>query len=401
MKTMTPYALLTAAMCAACADDEAAAPPPEAIPATLPAALTLAQFQTIEANVECASLFACTPQGSDAGVAQYMGGYARCVAHTDALPGAALRRRDARLVADGVARFDADAARRCLDAQRTSPCAEPAACAEVFVGTVAVGQPCQVDEACAGDAYCSALTPAGESRCPGLCVPRIALGERCFGDFRVCSAQGLTGGVDCRFDTALSGERYPFRCIAAEAPGQAREGEICTDYRGEARVSRVCAPGLDCVTRNTAEGSYAVCSGPAALGAPCVARCQRGAVCDFDNTVFTQRCLPFVVREREGERCVQGNNGGEVCNVLLGLDCVAGRCRRVGTGAENSPCFSARFGVDSCNAGLVCSPATQTCRPRKAEGEACASGEECAVGVCVGDAAGVRRCRLALGCTPA
>ena len=62
-----------------------------------------------------------------------------------------------------------------------------------------------------------------------------------------------------------------------------------------------------------------------------------------------------------------------------------GRCRRVGTGAENSPCFTGRYGVDSCNPGLACSPATQTCRPLKAEGESCASGAECAVGVCVGD----------------
>ena len=105
------------------------------------------------------------------------------------------------------------------------------------------------------------------------------------------------------------------------------------------------------------------------------------------------------VRNAEGETCVQGNRGSESCNVLLGLDCVAGRCRRVGTGALDSPCFSSRYGVDNCTRGLYCSAATQTCQRRKADGMPCRSGEECESRECVtAPGAMATTCGVTLGC---
>ncbi len=183
---------------------------------------------------------------------------------------------------------------------------------------------------------------------------------------------------------SLEGTPDAFRCsdlYAATAGGGtfAGAGEVCSEVRDGVQVSRRCGPGLDCIPRlprrrprRPLRGAAGACAtrAPSARSTPCL------------------RCQPVTVRDREGETCVQGNGGAEVCSAL---DCVAGRCRRVGTGERGSPCFTTRFGVDNCRAGLACQSATQTCQPRAAAGATCTTSDECESRRCVADGTGPAR----------
>lgn len=399
---LAPWALL-----AACSGDPTAppAPPPtvtaEVVPSSLPASVPLEQFLAVQANVECADLFRCAPAGTAMGLRMSLGTYARCVENADELPNAVGRERTRRLAAMGALRYDGAAARRCLEALRAASCLEapPAACAPVLSGTVPVGGACQIEGQCEGDAYCRFSDPETGYRCPGTCAARSGVGQRCFGDSSACSQAGAAAPVRCEYDPSLAGERYPFTCREQGGGDPAAEGEVCMDFSGSSRLQRRCAQGLECRPREGDGGVAYVCQGPAAQGEACSQRCRGDAVCEFDGRFFTQRCLGLVVRAREGETCVQGNQGGEICDVVQNLDCVAGRCRRVGTGAEGSPCYSSRYGLDNCRAGLFCNGATMACERRKADGMACRSAEECESRECVVDRAGMApRCGVRVTC---
>lgn len=385
---MLPHArpmLLSVVIFAACASESPQPPggtPPEVIPAQLPATLTAAQYFAYRANVECAAMFSCAQPLAPAALRPYVGDYARCVTRADLLPDAVTRRRTAELLAAGRLRFDADAARRCLDGLRASVCAEPAACEAVFVGATPLGAPCIDRGECAGDAWCAYRDRDGRYSCPGRCTARLPVGEQCFGDNEACSTAGASGRVQCTYDPARSGQSSPFTCVDRGPLTVVPEGGECADRGDGSAPLRACAPGLDCGYVSNASGVVSACKPPAAAGDFCTRYCQPGALCEFDNSRFSQRCLPFVVRNVEGDRCVQGNSGAEACNVLLGLDCVAGRCQRVGTGAERSVCFTNRFGLSNCNLGLFCDPATMTCQRRRADGMPCRNDDECEVRNC-------------------
>jgi hypothetical protein len=389
-----------------CADAPPAGGPTEVIPTTLPASVPLAQYVALMARVECARLFRCAASGQQTQLRVVFGTYERCVAHDDELPNASYYARQQRVVAMGTRRYDGAAARRCLDALRAGVCASPApsACDEVLVGTVAEGGECRHPEQCAGDAYCAQRSPEGRYMCPGRCTPRVAAGASCpNGDTGACSQRGAATAIVCNYDQALRGTPNPYRCMPAMPGVPVEPGEICYDpsVPGNGRPSP-CLGDNECRRMTTPDGGVERvlrCLQPPALGELCTGRCQGDAVCEFDQSVFQQRCVAVGVRSREGDTCVQGNRGSESCNVLLGLDCVAGRCRRVGTGAVDSPCFGSRYGVDNCARGLYCSAATQTCQRRKADGVACRSGEECESRECVvAPGAMATTCGVTLGC---
>jgi hypothetical protein len=398
--TSLPALLSVLLGCASEAPQQPSGAPPAVIPAQLPANLTSAQYLAYRASVECAAMFTCPITSLASAMRIYLGDYARCAARPDLLPGDDDRRRTAARVAASRLRFDPDAARRCLEGLRGSVCAEVAACDAVYVGATALGMPCLDGRECAGDAWCSHRGDDGSFSCPGVCAARVPLGAQCDGNNESCSAAGASGRVECQYDPARSGEAFPFRCTDRGAVQVVSEGAECVDRGAGSGPPLACAPGYDCVYRSTATGGTSTCRAPAAAGEECARYCLPGAVCEFDSTRFMQRCLPFVVRNREGDTCVQGNNGGEVCNVLVGLDCVAGHCRRVGTGAEGSVCFTGRYGVTSCNAGLFCSAATMTCQRPRADGAPCRGDDECASGACASDGTGVPRCVAApTGCS--
>lgn len=393
MKTHASLSTLIISALLGCASEAPQQPsgPPMVIPAQLPATLTSDQFLAYQASVECAAMFSCAAPPSTAALRIYLGDYARCVTRLDLLPDAPQRRRIAGLLSVGRLRFDEAAARRCLEAERASVCAEPADCAAAYVGATAAGMPCVDGRECAGDAYCSFRSAEGSFGCPGRCEARLPVGAQCFGNDESCSSASPASRADCTYDPSRSGSPWPFACRDRGAVTVAQGGE-CANAGDSTGPLRTCASGLDCMYMSETASVTSVCSPPAPTGEPCSRYCQPGSICEFDGTRFMQRCLPFTVRNAEGETCVQGNTGSEVCNVLLGLDCVAGRCRRVGTGAENSVCFSGRYGVTSCNPGLYCNPATMTCQRRKANGAACQGNDECQSLSCENNGAGEARC---------
>jgi hypothetical protein len=405
MRSPLPRCLVVAALLVACADETTAPAPavPQPIPATLPAVVTMDAYLMYAAQVECAALFRCPAAGDGAGLRLLFGSYERCVANADELAGEVDRARWRQLVGGGSSRYDAAAARRCLEALRDGPCSErpPEACFGVFEGTVATGGACRRHDDCADDGWCRFEDARGGAPCPGVCTPRAPVGASCRSGTEECSQRNARAVVSCGYFPALEGTANPFRCTdtgtAPAGSALADAGQSCDEFRGGGRTIATCAPGLDCITRDHDGLFVGRCEAPQPLGATCGRYCQGNAVCTFDGSLI-RRCQAIVVRNREGERCVQGNAGAEVCNAVLGLDCVAGTCQRVGTGEEGSPCFTARFGVDNCRAGLVCHTATQTCRPRAAVGAPCSAPDECESRLCTTDGTGPARCVSDTGC---
>jgi hypothetical protein len=405
MRSPLPRCLVVAALLAACADETTAPAPavPQPIPAALPPVVTMDAYLTYAEQEECAALFRCPAANEAAGLRLLFGSFERCVANADELPGEVDRARRRQLVAGGSSRYDAAAARRCLEALRDGPCSErpPEACFGVFVGTVATGGACRRHDDCADDGWCRLEDASGGAPCPGVCTPRAPVGASCRSGTEECSQRNARAVVSCAFVQALIHTENPFRCTDSGSPTAgsflAGPGETCNGFRDGHSFQATCAPGLDCVATRLVDGSNARCVGPQPLGALCGRYCEGDAVCTSSPTLG-QVCQTIAVRNREGETCVQGNAGAELCNALLGLDCVAGTCQRVGTGEEGSPCFTARFGVDNCRAGLVCHTATQTCRPRAAVGAPCSAPDECESRLCTTDGTGPARCVSDTGC---
>lgn len=406
MTTQRCLGCLLALTLAACSEGPGTSPPVEVIPAALPAVVPVEQYVAVMGRVACGRLFQCAGGNQEAQLRAVFGAYERCLAHGDELAVAAWHARQVRLVAMGLRRYDGAAARRCLDALRTGACAtpEPAACGEVFAGTVAEGGECRLADQCAGDTYCSQRAPDGRFTCPGRCTARAAVGASCpYGDSGACSPRGAAGPVTCSYDQALRGTPNPYRCALVAAGDPVLPGEVCYDPAMPGNGRQLpCTEGNECRRRAAEDGGterVMRCLPPPSLGELCSGRCQGEAVCELDQSVFQQRCVAVGVRRREGDTCVQGNQGSESCDVLLGLDCVAGRCRRVGTGQVDSVCFTSRYGVDSCAAGLYCSGATQTCQRRKADGAPCRAGDECESRECrVAPGATDNTCGVSLGC---
>jgi hypothetical protein len=307
----------------------------------------------------------------------------------------------AKAVAAGRAGFDAGRAAQCLEALETLaalPCwggsvdpaslstVPPVACAGVFSGRRGFGEDCWSDEECAAG-FCddSART------CPGHCLPALAAGAPC------------SEHADCGEDRVCAGGY----CVA---PGPV--GTACSD-------ASTCQPGLGC--------AGGVCSSPVAAGGDCSLRgsvCQAGHWCrsaDGAATCVVQVATSAECRTAGGlaPECV----GRQLC---LGAGSLLGQPRTGLCAAPSDvggPCRPPELAViqgSGCFSGLLCDPATSTCRvpPRpgeaciaeicddaafcasdtcvvkKAGAEPCSQGRECVSGACSGGL-GNRRCEAA------
>jgi hypothetical protein len=209
--------------------------------------------------------------------------------------------------------FDEEAARACVDAQRTrfASCGDRAAfdagdepCEGLYRGTVALGGSCAESEECAP------VTDSGVQCDAGVCAayddpygdgypPSVAAGQPCDAS---CNIDAFGSSCDYTTNTAATGGCYM------------NEGLACS------YTSNVCFPlpsvGEPCVEGKCVVDSY--CSArtcvPAIATGPCPSfvECLRTSYCDFDTTT----CIP---RKADGtacndyEECLSYNCEGDVC----------------------------------------------------------------------------------------
>jgi hypothetical protein len=268
-------------------------------------------------------------------------------------------------IAMGTLTYDGTQAQACVDAVNALGCAatttrRPGACAQLFVGHVALGGACAMDEECMGDAYCS-LTTA----CPGTCQARAASGATCTNDngcqsglrcggtgtARSCvtpagdgaACQGTTGN-DCGggFICVGGSATMAGMCHTVASVFAAASGAACNPVNGQ-----LCQPGLSCVVTS---GSNITCmAGGTANGMPCHAslpdQCVTGSYCSGTNVtagMFAGTCAPLPTAGMPcanvtfGQRCADGNAcDGAVCAAVVdnggtcttNADCSSGLCR--------------------------------------------------------------------------
>lgn len=244
-------------------------------------------------------------------------------------------------------------------------------CATVFTGTVAEGGSCFIDEECAGDTHCDHGMSFPEA-CPGVCRPRVALGEVCFGSDE-CSREGVSGAVGCEWDEATMSSR----CLEVRAEADAGEGQPCglVSQTSTTQTIRACARGLWCTAD---ESSMGVCRAPIAAGAACTSSDE---VCVDGHFCAGGVCRAVTIVRTAGQACDEATL--TVCDPLARLACVAGTCQSTGSGTAGSMCGTGDLiEVISCNEGLVCHRDTMTCGAPKPAGAACETGIECDSGDC-------------------
>ena len=255
-------------------------------------------------------------------------------------------------IAAGTLEYDGAAANRCLDAVRGASCAavtlEPAACTDVFVGSVATGSSCATSEECAGDAYCLV-----ESMCPGTCTATVGSGMPC-GDDEECSTDlvcidGTCGspvgeGASCVDDDECAGFLSCFndRCTSLPDLATAGSGDSCDPDAGV-----LCRPGLSCVVVGFDLMTETVMW-------ECVGSSSSGGACNFGAP----------------DPCPSG----QACDADIGSGSFEGTCQQLPT--AGMPCEV------QCATDLECIDGT--CRELQRLGSSCTSGEECYSSECSG-----------------
>jgi hypothetical protein len=250
--------------------------------------------------------------------------FVRCGLFTDndACNGFFRKRPDidlAAAVARGIVRYSGPAADECLAALAAQSCdtssrdarTQPAACAEMFRGSVKTGDACALDEECASGVC--ALPTCNQACCTGTCHARraSAIGDACeldvdctgdafCGGDKLCHALGAVG-IDCERDNECD---YGLACIGPSQlmPGncraQPRIGEPCLYLRcgelGATCTAGTCValglPGAPCTSAKdcspfaVCDTSTGACATVPSLGEPCTVGCAGEAWCDASDT---------------------------------------------------------------------------------------------------------------------
>jgi hypothetical protein len=287
-------------------------------------------------------------------------------------------------------RFDADAARACLEASKTASCTGvgPEACRRVVVGLAPLGADCfELD--CAPGLTCDI-----SATCPGRCVEapsRVAIGASCaanqacvsdatcVNDVCVANAYHLDAGSSC--DPALG----VFCGLGLQCVG---DGCIPLSAEGES-----CAPPLQCIGGLRCSPQR-VCEAPPPPGAVCdqARQCRDDLFCGTDDPAGEGQCLRKV---QLGGLCAPGQH-----QCSPGLTCVPddsgfGVCRQSASrGTACQPGAEDTF----CALGLYCSASALnpqgTCLDQKVGGAKCTRAFECRSFVCGGDGTCGASCRV-------
>jgi len=233
------------------------------------------------------------------------------------------------------------------------------ACETAFVGTLAPGAGCTLDEECQGASYCDHAGGA----CPGSCQARGSAGASCIED------GGCTTGL---------------RCAAGTCRSPAGDGAGCDGPTGlNCRAGLICL-GADEIRAGTCDTVEAALSG--ALGATCDPTtgplCVDGLSCALDEIVAGAPTFRCVERGALGGDCRIGIpdacQGDAVCgDVAPDLGDFDGVCRPAPGAGETCGGL-----LERCRTGTRC--VEGTCEPSGALGAACAGPVQCASGSCVG-----------------
>jgi len=233
-------------------------------------------------------------------------------------------------------------------------------CGAAFDGQVAIGDACDSNDECAGDAYCE----LGAS-CPGTCATRKAAGSACVTDEECVSGTGCTDDGIC-----------------GRPPGR---GDSCT---GD------CGGGTICVGADEEEGTPGTC-----MTIDEVFTLEAGAECDIEGGEFCEPDLSCAVDEVDliggtatfvcvaesssGGTCKVGFPDpcptGEFCDANPDLGVFEGTCTSLPGAGQ--PCHDGDLGA-GCAGTLQCVDGTCTAIQRL--GASCGGDEECYSGNCSG-----------------
>ncbi len=276
-------------------------------------------------------------------------------------------------IAMGTLSYDGTQSAACMAAMQALGCAivqsrPPAACQRLFVGHVAIGGACALDEECMGEAYCAA-----DTACPGSCQPRGGAGVACTRDSVCadglhctsahCSAPGGEGascqgatGIDCAGGLICSGGSAMMAgmCRSVSSVFSTPIGAACNVGEG-----RLCMPGLSCVVMSAT--SQVCAAGGLAIGAACHLAlpdpCAAGAFCQGANLATghldgTCAALPTAgqacATELVGSRCAERFH----CNAMSVCAAVhetGGSC------SEPADCIDGHCAAGTCTAPGYCS----------------------------------------------
>jgi hypothetical protein len=264
-------------------------------------------------------------------------------------------------VEGGTVNYDAKAGYKCIQEQEAYTCEEfgkrdPEICQEVFTGTIAEGDACELHPECLSG-YCDTTQD-----CPGVCTPKVSVGQAC----------------------DLDAECEPFtRCVR----------DTCQRWTGSLASGDDCDPGDDdwCAEGLFCHEDLEVCETQVAIGDPCEAaggsECVFGAICVGDGEGNTT-CVELTIEESQDAVC--DNRMGIMCAMYAGLSCridnfeeLTGTC--VPSPGPGDTCFEAgqEMAMTQCSFFdmLYCDvpPDYQSdgsCVPLKEDGDPC-TGDDC------------------------
>jgi hypothetical protein len=222
----------------------------------------------------------------------------------------------------GTVRYDAASAGACLNAI-TTDCAdlvEPAACNNVFRGTVPAGGVCVTGAECADRGRCLGTDTCTAACCPGTCEAvgaPIAIGGAC--DYPSSSTPCVEGAFCDNDRTCMA--RRPVGAGCSGAPDECLDPAVCLyrpDGSGETCTVISTAPGAACVPgANFGCGREdETCNATTSL---CTKRATPGAACQS-----TDDCVLYAYCDTAAGTCKARPTLGQACDNNAGIGCAGG-----------------------------------------------------------------------------
>lgn len=266
----------------------------------------------------------------------------------------------------GRVTYNAGHVRPCLDELVTTPCEQlgtghmPESCRRTFVGTVATGDDCALDEECSGEAFCDTTGMA----CPGTCTTLGAAGADCDDDNQC--GDGLACGLNGTCSTLAS------------------EGDTCGGNAAD------CGLGLVCAGENEDQNISGTCEPTAdvfvgAVGDDCSLSdgifCEEGVSCvaTLSGTMVTWQCEAEVAADADCKLAIPDQcPADQFCDVNPGSNPprFAGTCTDLPRAGQDCSDWQNR-----CDNGSVCD-ANGLCQPINRIGGSCSADEQCASDNC-------------------